>query len=158
MKKLLFFIVVIIFYLSPNYGQSPITMEKKLGGYMFYQDSQMLNMSQLVNIMQSNQEASIEIKKAKSSSAWSSVFACAGGFMIGWPLGTAIAGGNPEWAMAGIGAGLVVIAIPIASKATKQAKNAVNIYNNGLSANSIFNNIELKCHFTGNGIGLVLNF
>ena len=158
MKTVSLFIAFVTLCLSFSYGQSPITMEKKFGGYQFYQDQQMLKMPQLVNIMQSNQAASIEIKKAKSSNTWSTVFACAGGFMVGWPLGTAIGGGEPEWAMAGIGAGLIVVAIPIANKANKHAKNAVDIYNGGISANTGSNKFELNCTFTGNGIGLVLNF
>ena len=35
-----------------------------------------------------------------------------GGFLIGWPLGTALAGGDPNWTLAAIGAGCVAIAIP----------------------------------------------
>ncbi|MBK8636390.1 MAG: hypothetical protein IPN72_23720 [Saprospiraceae bacterium] len=36
-------------------------------------------------------------------------------FMIGYPLGALIRGGEPNWALAGVGAGLVVVSIPIAS-------------------------------------------
>lgn len=30
------------------------------------------------------------------------ILSYAGGFMIGWPIGTAIGGGKPAWALAGI--------------------------------------------------------
>lgn len=36
-----------------------------------------------------------------------------GGFLIGWPLGTLIAGGEPEWVLAGMGAGVLAVAIPL---------------------------------------------
>ena len=156
MKKLLFIIVMMIVCISSNYGQSPITIQKKFGGYQFYQDNKLLNLPQLVNIMQSNPESSVEIKKAKSSNTWASVFAFAGGFMVGWPIGTAIGGGDPEWALAGVGAGLIAISIPFSSKAKKHSKTAVDSYNSRLNVNSSYYNLELK--YSGNGVGLVLNF
>ncbi|MFN4246647.1 MAG: hypothetical protein ACK4EY_02930 [Flavipsychrobacter sp.] len=37
-----------------------------------------------------------------------------GGGLIGWPVGTYIGGGDPEWTLAAIGGGLVAIAVPLA--------------------------------------------
>lgn len=37
-----------------------------------------------------------------------------GGGLIGWPVGTYIGGGDPEWTLALIGGGLVAIAVPLA--------------------------------------------
>ena len=39
------------------------------------------------------------------------VFGFSGGALIGWPLGTAIAGGDPVWYLAGIGAGLIGVGV-----------------------------------------------
>lgn len=46
------------------------------------------------------------------------VLGFAGGALIGWPLGTALGGGDPEWYLAGIGAVLVggAIALEIVGK------------------------------------------
>jgi hypothetical protein len=41
------------------------------------------------------------------------ILAYSGGFMVGYTLGTAIAGGDPNWGVAGIGAGLIVVAVPL---------------------------------------------
>lgn len=78
--------------------------------------------------------------------------------MVGWPLGSALAGAKPEWIMAGIGAGLIAVSIPITRKYNKQAKSAVDEYNGGLETSSIFNKTEVKMALTGNGIGLALRF
>jgi hypothetical protein len=86
------------------------------------------------------------------------MLSCAGGFMVGWPIGTAIGGGDPEWAMAGIGAGLIVIAIPLSLKFNKQAKQAVDTYNGGLFTSSFWDKNELIVSMTGNSVGLVLRF
>jgi len=78
--------------------------------------------------------------------------------MVGWPVGTAIGGGDPNWAMAGIGAGLIVVTIPISQKFNKQAKQAVDIYNLGLQETSFWDKRELRFSMNGNGLGLTLRF
>lgn len=59
------------------------------------------------------------------------IFSYAGGFMIGWPIGTAIGGGDPNWGIAAAGVGCVLLSIPLANGYKKNAKEAVSIYNNG---------------------------
>jgi hypothetical protein len=115
-------------------------------------------MNQLVNTMKPNDQAYNQIKSAQSTYTMAMIFSCAGGFMVGWPLGTAIGGGEPNWAMAGIGAGLIVVAIPISQSFNKKAKQAVEIYNGGLQTSSFWDKNELKLSKTGNGIGLTLSF
>jgi len=60
--------------------------------------------------------------------------------------------------MAGIGAGLIVVSIPISQSFNKKAKQAVDTYNGGLQTSSFWDKNELKLTMTGNGIGLTLNF
>lgn len=98
----------------------------------FFQNGQKLRPGELLKITQINPEAYKEMKKAKSGFDVATIFGSIGGFLIGWPLGTALAGGDPNWALAGIGAGLVVVAIPFNSSYVKHAKNSVRIYNAGL--------------------------
>lgn len=38
------------------------------------------------------------------------IFGFSGGYLIGWPIGEAIGGGDPQWYLAGIGTGLVGVA------------------------------------------------
>jgi hypothetical protein len=78
--------------------------------------------------------------------------------MVGWPIGAAMAGGEPNWTMAGIGAGLIIISIPISLKFNKQAKQAVDIYNGGLQSSSLRTKSELRFLMTGNGLGLTFRF
>jgi hypothetical protein len=47
--------------------------------------------------MQYNQEAYNEFKKAKSSYDAVQVVGFVGGFLIEWPVGTALRGGDPQW-------------------------------------------------------------
>lgn len=69
--------------------------------------------------MADNQDAYVLMDKVKTRTTVVSVFSYAGGFMIGWPIGTAIAGGDPNWSLAGVGAGLITLAFIPAGAATK---------------------------------------
>jgi hypothetical protein len=103
-------------------------------GTVFQQNGVNLTPKRLLEVTASNPEAYAEMKMAKNNFDAGSVVGFAGGFLLGWPVGTALAGGDPEWIMAGIGAGLLVISIPLSGAYKKHAMNAVNIYNTGISS------------------------
>ena len=136
-----------------------IEMEKVFGGYKYTQNGNQMTMKDLVKTMESNQQAFDLIKKAQSNNTLASIIGFAGGGLIGWPLGTAIGGGDANWTLAGIGAGLVAIGIPISSSANKKAKQAVELYNSSLNSTSFYEfKPEFKVIANGNGIGLLMNF
>ncbi len=161
MKKVYIILAVLTICFNVVNGQAArdsISMKKVFGGYQFYQGSTQLNMNQLVSAMEPNEDAYKQIKSAQSTNTLATIIGGVGGFMIGWPIGTALGGGEPNWTMAGIGAGLAVVSIPISQKFNKQAKSAVDIYNNGLNTSSLENKNELKLFAVGTGIGLVFKF
>ena len=56
--------------------------------------------------------------------------------MIGWPLGTALGGGDPQWGIAAAGVGVILLSIPLNVSFKKHAQNAFGIYNQNPSARS----------------------
>lgn len=95
MKKLTLIIIGLLF-LNANtvFGQSQsdtIQIKKSLGT-IFIQNGERFKPNQLLEIIKINPEAYTEMKVAKSNHNIGSVFAFAGRFLVGWPLGTAIAG------------------------------------------------------------------
>jgi hypothetical protein len=99
------------------------------------------------------------MNKAKTSGTFATVLGYAGGFLIGWPIGTAIGGGKANWGLAGIGAGILAIAFPVASGADKKTKQAVELYNASLNPTSYFQSKpELNVVANANGIGLAMRF
>lgn len=136
-----------------------IEIEKKFGGYKYTQNGEVMRMHDLADTMKANTEAFNLIKKAKSNTAIATAFSAIGGGLIGWPLGTAIGGGDANWTLAGIGAGLVGIAIPISSSANKKAKQAIDLYNasQNATAHHIFNP-EFTVLANTNGVGLAVSF
>ena len=161
MKKNIIIIALLTISSTFAFGQNvndSISAKKVFGGYQFYQGDKMLSMSQLVSTMSTNELAYKQIKSAQSTSTVVMILAGVGGFMIGYPIGTALAGGEPNWTMAGIGAGTIAVAIPIGINSDKKAKQAVETYNRGLQTTSFWDKSELKLSMSGNGIGLTLTF
>lgn len=124
---------------------------------VFTQNGKILNFNEIKSIVSINDEASKYISKASGNATISYIFAYAGGFCIGWPIGTLIGGGKPNWGLAAIGGGCILIALPIATAADKNVIKAVNIYNSNLNTQST-GNIKLNFGLTSSGVGLTLKF
>ena len=136
-----------------------IEMEKVFGGYKYTKNGKLMKMKDLVKTMESNQQAFDLIKKAQSNNTIASIIGGAGGFLVGWPIGTAIGGGDANWSLAGVGAGLIAISIPFTSGSNKNGKQAVELYNSSLKSTSFYEfKPEFKVISNGNGIGLSMNF
>ncbi|MDN3595480.1 hypothetical protein [Zunongwangia endophytica] len=156
MKKIITLILFIASLSLSNAQQ--IEYEKVFGGYKFTRNENTLSLGDLSNIVEDTPQAEDLIKKAKTTTVFTTILSFAGGGLIGWPIGEAIGGGDPNWALAGIGAGLVAVAIPLSSSAGKKAKEAVDIYNMSLEKQTNNFNPELNILASGNGLGLSLRF
>ena len=78
-----------------------------------------------------------------------------GGFMVGWPIGSALSGKEPNWAIAAAGGGFVLIAIPLNSAYKRHAREAVKIYNREeFKEASRRNQWEVRAGRYGLGLGL----
>ena len=153
--KLLILLVICIFTFGLQAQQLELT--KKGGSYKISQNGEILKYQALKSVMESNSTALAILKKGKGSDAFAQTLAGIGGALIGFPLGQAIGGGDANWVLAGVGAGLVGISIPISSGANKKIKQAVELYNSGLKTTYNFDP-QVKMSITGSGIGLVMQF
>jgi hypothetical protein len=160
MKKINIILIILISSFNFAMGQTndSITMKKVVGGYHFFQGEERLTVNQLVKAMKTNNEAYSLVKSAQSNNTIASVIGGVGGFMVGWTLGTALGGGEPNWAVAGVGAGLIVVSIPISHSFNKKVKKAVETYNRGFQTSSFWDDNKLNLSLKGNGIGLRLSF
>lgn len=107
--------------------EGPLTMKRSI----IMMDGRIVKPREVLKIMEPYNEAYQSYRKAKANYDAAQFFSFTGGFLVGWPLGTAIAGGDPNWGMAGAGAGLILIGIPFTSAYKKHASNAIRIYNGG---------------------------
>ncbi len=160
MKKCLLILLYTIL-MSTSFAQSSsdtITVTKSFGKYRFYQNDKAMKLSTLAKKMRFNTRAYKRISDAQSTKFLANIFGAAGGFMVGWQAGVFLAGNSPDIKYIGIGAGLIAISIPISIKSTKQAKEAVDIYNSGLITSSKLHSPKLSIGIADQGIGLKLVF
>ncbi len=97
------------------------------------------------------------MRKAKGSYDGSAIFSYVGWFLISWPISIAIRGGDPNWALAGIGAGVIVISIPFYSSYRYKAYQAVRAYNRGVG-NTGMNEAEWEFGITAGGVRLTMKY
>lgn len=158
MKKVILLGLFLVTILGATAQNVTDSIEVKKGfGTVYRQNGNNLTPRQLLEITKIAPEAYEAMKVAKTNYDVGAVFGFAGGFLVGWPLGTAIAGGEPNWALAGIGAGLVGVSIPFTVAYNKHAKKAVSIYNNSLK-NTTHHNVNLKVGLTAYGVGIKMTF
>jgi hypothetical protein len=156
MKKLISLFILGVSISFVTNAQSPVTYEKGFGGYKFSQNGKAITPKIMSDIYKEVPAAATLMNKAKVNYNFAMVLGYAGGFLVGYPLGSALGGGEPEWALAGIGAGLIILAIPINKTFTKNAIKATDIYNNRTSTETTSYNINIGP--TNYGYGLTFNF
>jgi hypothetical protein len=158
MKK--FYLLIILMFLNSSlFGQniSDTIVLTKVHGAKFMQRGKNLTPGNLLQITKLNPEAYKVMHLAKSNDDIAKIFGYAGGFMIGWPIGSLIGGREPNWTMAILGAGMIVFSIPFIDRYNRNARKAVEIYNDGLKQTAR-NNIEFRFGLTYNGFGISMNF
>jgi hypothetical protein len=125
-------LVMFTCYVTYSQKSSDSTKIIQKVGKVYLQNGKVLSLNNLSLILEENEKASAELKKAKANVAPMYLLSFSGGFLIGWPLGTALGGGKPEWWMLGAGAGLILCTIPLQIGFNKHLCNAVTIYNSDL--------------------------
>ncbi len=151
------------FGIGPCFGQEQldtISMQKLFSGYAFYQNGERLNTNQLSDVLMSHPEAYEKYKDANSLGLAAGVLSYAGGFLIGWPIGTTLGGGEANWNLALIGAGLFTVSLPLSNGSNKRTLQAIDIFNNQPLPSSPSNTKpnRLNVSIQGNGAGFVLHF
>lgn len=157
MKKILAILFLTVLSSSMVNAQK-IEMEKVFGGYQFKQEGKTLLLKDMQEIMKENKEAFELVQSAKSNQTWALILGTAGGALVGFPIGTAIGGGDPEWALAGAGAALIVATIPIVKGFNRKTKKAVELYNDGISSTSYQFQPSFNLKINGSNIGISMNF
>jgi hypothetical protein len=156
MEKILLIVTFFVSGISMAQTSGKIEMKKDFFGYSFHQDSTELWPRDVLQVLEVNMEAFQEFKKARANHAASGIFSAVGGFMIGWPIGQAIAGkDDPLWGLAAGGAALVFVGYSFDKTFKKRANKALTIYNGGTSTSCA---PHLNLRFTGTQILMNLKF
>ncbi len=113
--------------------------------------------AKVLDLMKSNQEAYNLMKKAKGSYDFAMGLGYIGGFLVGVPLGSTVAGGDPNWTLAAAGGVTILLALEVIKGFKKNAMRATEIYNSSLSSGGN-TPIALEMGMIGNGFGFKVRF
>lgn len=158
MKKT-FFSVFLTFICISFCSSQTIEAERSWGSYKYTQNGKTLTAGELRNQMNTNAESAELMRKAQVNNTFATIFGAAGGALVGYPIGTAIGGGDANWTLAGVGAGLVAVAIPFSISANKRSKEAIDIYNYRINTKEdLAQQPQFQIISNSTGIGLALQF
>lgn len=138
----------------PSHAQNQeIKIYKTFGGVRFEMDTLTLSTKQVLNILSIDPVAYDEFKLAKRNDNISGILGFTGAFLIAFPIGTAIAGGEPEWWLAAGGGALILASIPFNRSFKNHAVNALDLYNKRFA-----HHVKPNLYFTGTGLKMIVRF
>ncbi|MEI9918884.1 MAG: hypothetical protein WDO14_08770 [Bacteroidota bacterium] len=129
----------------------PLEMYKTLGGAHFQRDTIYLSHGQVREILSIDPQATEEFKLAVKNYRVGGLLGFSGAILLAIPVVTAIAGGDPEWALAGGGAVLLGVSIPFSKGFKRHAQVALDGFNQRQGYQP---QTRAKVYFTGNGFTL----
>lgn len=144
---------IVCFTLFGFCNAQEIKMYKTFGGVRFEMDTLVLSPKQVLEILKEEALAYEEFKQAKVNYNVAGVLGFTGGVLIGIPIGTAIAGGDPEWGLAAGGAALILGSIHFNRVFKGRAFNALELYNKKYSSR-----LKPTFHFYGTQARLMIRF
>ncbi|MFO7863793.1 MAG: hypothetical protein R6U85_07315 [Salinivirgaceae bacterium] len=162
------FLYVLVFaILAPNAmgqksGNQLLMKNNYFSGNKYYKGVWSITQEKAFNIMKENGEAYQLAMQGKKLQTISMVVNITGGVLIGYPLGAALGGAeDPMFFLAGIGAGIVLLGIPIYSSANRKIHQAIEVYNESIET-AYYKNTrfikEIKLTAGSAGIGLAARF
>jgi hypothetical protein len=137
---------------------SILTIKNTFWGIRVIQNNKKLTLHEARKIMEPNEEAYKVLRSAQTNDMFAGFLGVVGGVLIGWNLGEAISGKDPNWALSAVGGAAILGSIPLTTAAVNKTKQAAEIYNAGLKKTTYLRSPELRFCVAANKFGLKLNF
>ena len=161
MKHLLLILLINLFtFLNSSKAQSiadSIQIYKSGFRNVYAKNGEVISNQELYRVLSKNPETLKDISLAKTNNFFGKVFSGAGGFILGYQLGTKNTRFSTNWFAIGTGATFLVLTIPFEIAKAQHTKKAVLIYNKDFLKTSSLKpsyNIGLS----NNGISLKITF
>ena len=134
--------------------QDSIRVEEKDGTFSctFYQNNNELNPMSMFGVLEKHPEAEAYANSARLYTYASVGTSAVGGFLIGYPIGSALAGGDFNTPMFASGVGAILVSFTLGVVANSKLSNAVSEFNQTLP------NTSFNYNFEQNKIELSLQF
>lgn len=161
-KRILIALITLIavgYNLNAQSSSGNIEVTKDFGGFKYKVQGKDLTRSQLSQLLEKDKEAFRIMKRANTNNTFATIIGGAGGFLIGFPIGSLIVGKEPAWGIAAIGGALALISFPLDIAFKKQTKEAVDLYNSNLTS-SFRNefNPSLRVEVNKSAVAVLLKF
>ena len=109
-----------------------ITFENNGMSYNYFINDKQLKGNDVLYVLSTNKLAFDKYKESNGTKSFANLFSFAGGFLIGYPIGTYLIKGEGNWVLAGVGVGLVIISFPLHFLSGDQSREAIELYIKGL--------------------------
>src|SRR5690606_38094657 len=101
----------------------------------YRQGGEPLDPEDMTNRLSEQPAAAAHVSRAKTLGTMGIILAAAGGALVGWPAGEALAGGDdPPWGLAAAGGGAVLVSIPFVLWSASSLSSAVEAHNAALGS------------------------
>lgn len=101
----------------------------------YQQQGQTLDPEDMTAKLAEEPEAAPHVSRAKTLGVITMILGAAGGALVGWPVGSAIAGdSNPKWGLAVAGGGAILVSIPFVFWGVSSFNSAVDAHNTRVGA------------------------
>jgi len=148
-------------FMFSTFSQSSNITAVQSGGlikhYSYYKCDIELTNSQLINIFKNDPRMKEYYKPIVLNYTASALLKSASGILILWPLTDVLNSEEPNWTLAGIGAGCALLAIPFSKSFDRHALKAIDHYNTP-SPETSADKVELNVNVGVGGIAMVVNF
>jgi hypothetical protein len=126
---LLFTALINLKFVNAQAVKDSIKIHNGVFGTIYVKDGKSLTTHRLFKIISANPETLPEISSTRNNNIYSWIFGGAGGFILGYQMGTSYSRTTPNWFALGAAAGLIGISMPFEIAKAKHTKRAVLIYN-----------------------------
>ena len=156
--------IFIIFFLgvfsnAQAQNETKLRLQSNFFSNKFFKGDTLISVNQVLYEMAPNESVYKLMKSAKKDFVFAQILGATGGILIGWPIGTAVAGGEPNWILAGVGAGILAISIPISINFKNKARSAIAKHNNLITgSNKSSYNTKPYLGFNGSALQFGIRF
>ncbi|MHC2992938.1 hypothetical protein OB13_15625 [Pontibacter sp. HJ8] len=162
MKKFYFLLVAALLlagFLNQANAQSPdeIVVKRKSIGDAYFISGRKLSKEELMYVLDSHPEAKQELRLGARNKMPAAILSNAGGFLVGYQIGSLIGGGEVNGTMVVIGGGLAALSLPFSVAIKKRELRAISLYNAGL-VQTAKPSYELRLGYASNGMSLKVTF
>jgi hypothetical protein len=112
----------------------PIEVDSGLLSARYKQQGQALDRGDMLQKLEREEDSASDASRARVLRIIATGLAAVGGALIGWPLGQKIAGQDPMWPLAYVGAGVAVVSLPLGIWADASVAGAVEAHNRRFEA------------------------